>query len=111
MIKSLQEGLKESFVRKDGLVYYMSSRYSKIISSIICTFDEVKKILNINVLTTAPLSKSDMKYLEEFISGQLSDGWGEGFEQIPFYETKTMDYQMFSLWKTLKQISDLRKKT
>jgi hypothetical protein len=51
-----------------------------------------------------------MKYVEDFISGQLSDGWGEGFEQIPFHETKTMNYQMFSLWKTLKLRTDMRKK-
>ena len=111
MMKKLQEGLKASFVRNDGLAHYVSSRYSKIISSIICTFDEVRKELKINVLTTAPLSKSDMNYVEEFISGQLSDGWGEGFEQSPFHETKTMNYQMFSLWKTLKLKTDMRKKT
>ena len=108
MMKKLEEGLKESFVRNDG--HYVSSRYSKIISSIICSFDEVRKELKINVLTTAPLSKSDMKYVEDFISGQLSDGWGEGFEQIPFYMTKTMNYQMFLLWKTLKLKIDMRKK-
>jgi hypothetical protein len=111
MMKKLQEGLKASFVRNDGLAYCVSNKYSKIVSSIIFTFDEVRKELKINVLTTAPLSKSDMKYVEDFISGQLSDGWGEGFEQIPFHETKTMDYQMFSLWKTLKLKTDMRKKT
>lgn len=104
MIGTLQDSLKESFVRHDGLDSYVSRKYNKIISSILCSFDEVRKELKINVLTTASLSKSDLKYVEDFISGQLSDGWGEGFEQIPFHQTKTMYYQMFSLWKTLKQI-------
>ncbi len=111
MITKLQEGLKESFPRNDGLAYYVSNKYNKIVSSIIFTFDEVRKELKINVLTTVPLSKSDMKYVEDFISGQLSDGWGEGFEQIPFHETKTMNYQMFCLWKTLNLKTDMRKKT
>lgn len=102
MIRQLQEALKKSFTQRDGLARYVSKEYHKIITSIVCTFDEVKKVLNINVSTCSPLSMLGMKYVENFISGQLSDGWGEGFEQIPFYETKTMDYQMFSLWKTLK---------
>jgi hypothetical protein len=102
MTRQLQEALKKSCPQRDGLAHYVSKEYQKIISSILCTFDEVKKVLNIIVSTRSSLSMSAMKYIEHFISGQLSDGWGEGFEQIPFYETKTMDYQMFSLWKTLK---------
>ncbi len=108
-MKHLQESLKQSFTRNDGLAYYMSSKYRKIIPSLICTFDEIRKELRINVFTTTSLSKSDIKYVEDFISGQLSDGWGEGFEQIPFHETKTMNYQMFCLWKTLKLKNDVWK--
>jgi hypothetical protein len=102
MMRHLQEALKKSFSRRDGLAHYMPKEYQKIITSVLCTFDEEKKVLKINVSTTSPLSTTDIQHTEKFISGQLSDGWGEGFEQIPFYETKTMDYQMFSLWKTLK---------
>lgn len=37
----------------------------------------------IKVELTAPLTESEKEELTDFISGQNSDGWGEGFEQHP----------------------------
>lgn len=102
MTRQLQEALQKSFTSRNGLASFVSKEYQKRITSIICTFDESEKELRIDVSTNTVLSAKDIKYVEKFLSGQLSDGWGEGFEQIPFYETKTMDYQMFSLSNTLK---------
>lgn len=36
-----------------------------------------------NCLVDGVLSEEEERKLLEFISGQYSDGWGEGFEQIP----------------------------
>jgi len=41
--------------------------------------------------TTEPLAQEDLDKISEWISGQCSDGLGEGFEQQPFAEVQSYD--------------------
>lgn len=61
----------------------------------------------VTVITTRELTAQESKDLSEWISGQNSDGLGEGFEQQPFAEhceydeDGEEDYQMSSFdWQT-----------
>lgn len=102
MKTALADAIKKSMVEPNGLASYLSKGYRKKVSSIIISYDIESNNLIIEVVSTQSLNKSDIKYIEDYIRGQLSDGWGEGFEQIPFYETKRMEYQMFSQYETLR---------
>ena len=54
------------------------------------------------------LSKEEMEALKDEWSGQLSDGWGEGFEQSEFYEYETTDYTYqfsYSPWTTDNKVT------
>lgn len=100
--KKMMSALNQALTESNDIASFVSTKYKKIVSSISFTFDEKHKCLKIKVDTNIPLTSKDISYVESYLEGQLSDGWGEGFEQIPFYETKMNTYQMFSLWKTLK---------
>jgi len=104
MKQILADAITRSLEEPKGLALYLPKESKNKIESIIISYDADSSNLVINVLSTQRLRKTETLNIEEFIKGQLSDGWGEGFEQIPFYETKTMDYQMFSLYKTLHQV-------
>lgn len=102
MKQALASAIKKSMQEPKGLAPYLSKEYIKKISSIIISYDIESSNLIIEVVSTQRLRKTEVLHIEHYLQGQLSDGWGEGFEQIPFYETKTMDYQMFTLYETLK---------
>lgn len=71
---------------------------------------EDEETWQVTVVTTRPLTDAESAALSEWISGQNSDGLGEGFEQQPFAETFDRDqwgdidedsYQMASFdWET-----------
>lgn len=60
-----------SYARDDGLVF---------IKSMTMSFDDRLRCI-ITVETTKVLGDEDMHRLIEYLEGQMSDGWGEGFEQ------------------------------
>lgn len=43
------------------------------------------------------LNKKEKAYLIDYLWGQCSDGWGEGFEQYPFMIVKNQEY-FYSPW-------------
>ena len=104
MSNALSDALTKSIDYPKGLAMFVSKKYKRLISSIMLSYDMESTNLKIEVISTHPLSKTDIVYIEDFIKGQLGDGWGEGFEQTPFYQTKTMDYQMYCLYDTLRQV-------
>lgn len=101
--KKMMSALNQALMESNDITSHVSTKYKKIVSSISLTFNEKHKCLKIKVDTNVPLTSKDISYIESYLEGQLADGWGEGFEQIPFYETKMNTYQMFSLWKTLNK--------
>lgn len=105
MMKILQTKIFESVDSyTKGLVEYAPKKMQSYISSILPSFDITTRKLNVDIEAKEKLTKEQLEKVRDYVGGQLSDGWGEGFEQIPFHATKKNDYQMFCDYKTLQYI-------
>ena len=60
--------------------------YGKV-SSIYLDFDTEEGVLIVTCNLNVPATADVVESLRNYIEGQMSDGWGEGFEQIPLAET------------------------
>jgi hypothetical protein len=74
----------------DGLATYLDLRSSlyDLVKSIIVDVEKQgnQVISKTTVKTKEELDNDEIKELKDYITGQFSDGWGEGFEQRPIGE-------------------------
>lgn len=82
--KEIFDNLKEDF-NEDDLTKYFDDADKLGISSMQVighNFDDEGKF-HIEVKTTKKLNDNELDEIKDYIEGQCSDGWGEGFEQTP----------------------------
>lgn len=72
----------------EGLISYLDEddEIREKVSSVQLDFDTNESILNITCKLKVPATADVVKELRGWVEGQLSDGWGEGFEQQPLEE-------------------------
>ena len=67
-----------------GLAEYLDDEFlEKVVKSIEVSIEDFKA--KTKVITNSELNESNIIKLKEYIEGQFSDGWGEGFEQDVIY--------------------------
>ena len=74
-----------------GLAQYIHNDLEEglILSIIVGVDTDDKKAISKTVIKTSrELTSEELKKLKDYLTGQFSDGWGEGFEQIPICEWK-----------------------
>ncbi len=85
-----------------GLAKYIDPAIANKIDSIQPSIEEIDgEVLGvITVKISDELSDEDVELLEQEIEGQLSDGWGEGFEQVPIHQGNLELYVSFFSFET-----------
>lgn len=93
--------LKERHVEEEprGLMHYFDGN-RQVAAKVISAFPRVQNIRGelFGVLECSicqPLTQSEIYELKNFWDGQMSDGWGEGFEQRPIYTREGELYVSF----------------
>ena len=93
--------LKERHVEEEprGLMHYFDGN-RQMVAKVISAFPRVQNIRGelFGVLECSicqPLTQSEIYELKNFWDGQMSDGWGEGFEQRPIYTREGELYVSF----------------
>ena len=86
--ESVQSAIEDSLRETDGdLMPYFSERQSpgvkaKVLSAIPSVELRSGELMGCTtVRLKEPLNEAEMRTLQEYLRGQFSDGWGEGFEQ------------------------------
>lgn len=71
-----------------GLAKYLDPMIANKIDSILPSVEEINEeivgVITINI--SDELDEQEVEILKQEIEGQLSDGWGEGFEQVPILQ-------------------------
>ena len=93
--------LKERHVEEEprGLMHYFDGN-RQLVAKVISAFPRVQNIRGelFGVLECSicqPLTQNEIYELKNFWDGQMSDGWGEGFEQRPIYTQEGELYVSF----------------
>ena len=93
--------LKERHVEEEprGLMHYFDGN-RQVAAKVISAFPKVQNIRGelFGVLECSicqPLTQNEIYELKNFWDGQMSDGWGEGFEQRPIYTREGELYVSF----------------
>ena len=93
--------LKERHVEEEprGLMHYFDGN-RQVAAKVISAFPKVQNIRGelFGVLKCSicqPLTQSEIYELKNYWDGQMSDGWGEGFEQRPIYTQEGELYVSF----------------
>ena len=93
--------LKERHVEEEprGLMHYFDGN-RQVAAKVISAFPKVQNIRGelFGVLECSicqPLTQSEIYELKNYWDGQMSDGWGEGFEQRPIYTQEGELYVSF----------------
>ena len=86
--ESIQSAVKDSFRGTDGdlMPYFSEKRNPGVKAKVLSAIPSVElrdgELMGCTtVRLKEPLDKTEMSALQEYLLGQFSDGWGEGFEQ------------------------------
>lgn len=76
----------------DELADYIDEKYhphaAKAVKKITMEFDKNNEQLLVAVKLNTKATDAIIKDVVDYVNGQMSDGWGEGFEQTPILETQ-----------------------
>jgi len=88
--------LQDDFNESNLVQYFDESKNLGVVDMKVVgnDFDDDSRF-TIEVKSTKPLTDEDKEIVKEYISGQCSDGWGEGFEQ-----QDTQGYSVHTWWHT-----------
>lgn len=76
---------------------YLDKKYRSLITSFKVTEVFPDGSLSWDITVERSLTKKEKDYIIDYLWGQCSDGWGEGFEQYPFMMEKGTEYY-YSPW-------------
>ena len=84
--KKIRESMCDEDEEQRGFMAYSDDEYLR--HKVFSVFPSVETIGNdlygvVTVMSYGELNKTELEELSDEITGQLSDGWGEGFEQHP----------------------------
>jgi len=72
------------------------------------TYEKDELYVVVSYEANRKLSEKEKKYLIDYTSGQLSDGVGEGFEQMPFHNDGVYEYYV-SPWHLGQKLTLIEK--
>lgn len=76
----------------DELADYIDEKYhpnaAKAVKKITMEFDKENEQLLVAVKLNTKATDAIVKEVTDYVNGQMSDGWGEGFEQTPIFEAQ-----------------------
>lgn len=80
-----------------GLAEYLNNDLKGLVTSIIVDVEKIGEniVSKTTVKAIRELTSQEIEKVKDYITGQFSDGWGEGFEQSPIdeYTTTETDYE------------------
>jgi L-rhamnose isomerase len=78
--------LAQEYLQSDDMTQYLEGDLKVAVERIQWYLDVDGHSYYVEAITRVPLSAEQLKELASWVSGQNSDGLGEGFEQQPFAE-------------------------
>lgn len=94
--------LAQAYLEEDSMVQYIDEELEDFVESVDWELDDDGFNYKVVAVANKKLTKAQLKQLSEWVSGQNSDGLGEGFEQQEFAEHRIevnwdeFDYEMCS---------------
>lgn len=91
ILDEINEAIAKDIQEVGGLAYYIDDRYpeakEKVRDIRIGVMELEGKVVGLAVVRTVEeLSQQGIEEVKNYLTGQYSDGWGEGFEQRPIEE-------------------------
>jgi hypothetical protein len=91
ILDEINELIDEDIQEEGGLAYYLDDRYpeakEKVRDIRIGVMELEGEVVGLAVVRAIEeLSQQGIEEIKDFLTGQYSDGWGEGFEQRPIKE-------------------------
>lgn len=71
----------KKYLTEDDMTQYVDPPLSEVVASVRWDLHDDGYHYHVEVITSRPLTESESKEMSSWISGQNSDGLGEGFEQ------------------------------
>ena len=84
-------GLAQGYLAEDSMAQYLDPPLEGVVEVLTWTLDGNGRDYKVEAFTTRELTEAELKQLASEVSGQNSDGLGEGFEQQAFAEIDAGD--------------------